>query len=1044
MSVSRTCILVCCCTVIVFLASREVSVFAEPPVALKIDFNRQILPILSDHCYACHGPDEKTRKADLRLDTKEGLFNKLESDDFVVKPGKPEESLLIERINSSERDKIMPPGKHNKPLKPEQKKMLEEWIRQGANWSRHWSFAAPGRTTLPAVKQTGWVKNPIDAFILAKLQEQGLTTSPPASKAQLLRRVTLDLTGLPPTSSELDAFLADNSPKAYEKVVDRLLSSQRYAEHQARQWLDVARYGDTHGLHLDNYREAWPYREWVIKSFLRNQPYDQFITEQLAGDLLPNATLEQTIATGYNRCHVTTSEGGSIDEEVYVRNVVDQVDTFGTVFLGLTVGCARCHDHKYDPLSTKEYYQLFAFFNNIDGAPLDGNAARHAPIAKVGTPEELARLDELQKKIDLQKHKVKDELARIKYVDPLEGKPSVELATREKRADFVWIDDDIPVGSESSYNSSWQFVSSPSAPVYSGRVAHTRTATGLSQHLIQGAKQGLVVGNGDSLFAYVYIDPKNPTKEIMLQWNTGDWKHRAYWGDNKIDWGADKTGSRMLMGPLPEAGRWVRLSVPVDKVGLKPGDLITGWAFTQFDGTVTWDRAGINSRTPQGVTNFDSLISWLHYEQSLGGAKLPGPLQKVIKIAPDKRNDAQQTELREYFLENINPATKNRFATLQKEVEAATKERADFDASIPATLISKERKEPRPAFILKRGEYDQRGDKVERGTPVMFPPMKSDVRKDRLGLAQWLLDPNHPTTSRVAVNRFWQQVFGTGLAKTAEDLGLQGEPPTHLELLDWLAVEFRESGWDVKNLMKLMVMSNTYQQSAKMTPDRLAKDPGNRYYSRGPRHRLDAEVLRDQALYVSGLLVEKLGGPSVKPPQPSGLWEAVGYVSSNTANFKADTGVEKVHRRSLYTFWKRTAPPPQMSAMDAPSRESCTVRRERTNTPLQALLLLNETQYVECARSLAQRSMTASDTIDGRIKFLIKSVLCRDADAQELTVLKNAYQEQLSYYTKSPAEADKLLAVGESKPNEKLNKPELAALTMVANIVLNLDEALTK
>ncbi|MFT3879826.1 MAG: PSD1 and planctomycete cytochrome C domain-containing protein [Gemmatales bacterium] len=922
---------------------------AEPPTSSKIDFNRQILPILSDHCYACHGPDEKTRKADLRLDTKEGLFNKLESDDFVVKPGKPEESLLIERINTTEREKIMPPGKHNKPLKPEQKKLLEEWVKQGANWSRHWSFAAPTKSILPIVKQTDWVKNPIDAFILAKLQEQGLATSPPATKTQLLRRVTLDLTGLPPTPAELDSYLADHSPSPYEKVVDRLLSSQRYAEHQARQWLDLARYGDTHGLHLDNYREAWPYREWVIKSFLRNQPYDQFITEQLAGDLLPNATLEQTIATGYNRCHVTTSEGGSIDEEVYVRNVVDQVDTFGTVFLGLTVGCARCHDHKYDPLSTKEYYQLFAFFNNIDGSPLDGNAARHAPFTKVGTPEQLAKLDELQKKIDVKKQKVKEELAKIKYVDPLEGKPAAELATKSKRADFVWIDDDDLPASDGSHASAWQFVSSPAAPVYSGRVAHTRTATGLSQHLIQGAKQGLVVGYGDSLFAYVYLDPKNPPKEIMLQWNTGDWKHRAYWGENKIDWGTDKTGGRMLIGPLPEAGRWVRLSIPVNKVGLKPGDLITGWAFTQFDGTVTWDKAGINTRTPQGTMTFDSLISWLHYEQSLGGAKLPAPIQKVIKIAAEKRSDAQKNELREYFLENINPTTKDRFAIIQKEVEAVTKERADFDASIPATLISKERKDPRPAFILKRGEYDQRGDKVERGTPVMFPPMKSDARKDRLGLAQWLLDPNHPTTTRVAVNRFWQQVFGTGLAKTAEDFGLQGEPPTHLELLDWLAVEFRESGWDVKKLMKLMVMSNTYQQSAKVTPDRLAKDPGNRYYSRGPRHRLDAEILRDQALYVSGLLVEKLGGPSVKPPQPSGLWEAVGYVSSNTANFKADTGVEKVHRRSLYTFWKRTAPPPQMSAMDAPSRESCTVRRERTNTPLQALLLLNETQYVECA-----------------------------------------------------------------------------------------------
>lgn len=1015
---------------------------AEPPAKSTIDFNRQILPILSDHCYACHGPDEKTRKADLRLDTKDGLFSKIDGEHYVVKPKDAEGSLLMERVTSTEKDKVMPPGKFNKPLKPEQKKLLEEWIKEGAPWSSHWSFAAPKKATVPVVQAANGIMNPIDAFILAKLDAMKLKTSAPASKSALLRRVTLDLTGLPPTPEELDAFLKDASPKAYEKVVDRLLASPRYAEHQARQWLDVARYGDTHGLHLDNYREMWPFRDWIIKSFQNNMPYDRFITEQLAGDLLPNPTLDQLIATGYNRCHVTTSEGGSIEEEVYVRNVVDQVDTFGTVFLGLTVGCARCHDHKYDPLSTKEYYQLFAFFNSIDGSPLDGNAARHAPITKVGTPEQLAKLDSLQKQIDVKKAKVKELLAGIHYTEPANTK--VEPS---KRADYVWIDDCIPasttIGNDGGTGGQWNFVSSPTSPVFSGRVAHTRKATGLSQHLLMGAKQGLVVGTGDSLFAYVYLDPKNPPKEIMLQWNTGDWNHRAYWGENKIEWGTDKSGSRQHLGSLPEPGRWVRLSIPIAKVGLKAGQLITGWAFTQFDGTVSWDKAGINTKTPQGEVKFDSLMTWLNYEQSLGGAKLPAPVQNLIKVAADKRTADQKKELLHYFLEYINPATKDRFTALHQEIEKITKERADFDASIPATLIFKEKQEQRPSYILKRGEYDQRGDKVERGTPAMFPPLKNDMKKDRLGLARWLLDPAHPMTSRVAVNRFWQQVFGTGLVKTTEDMGLQGEPPTHQELLDWLAVEFRESGWDVKKLMKLMVMSNTYQQSAKVTADRYAADPGNRYYSRGPRHRLDAEILRDQALYVSGLLVEKTGGPSMKPPQPSGLWEAVGYVSSNTANFKADTGVEKVHRRSLYTFWKRTAPPPQMTAMDAPSRESCTVRRERTNTPLQALLLLNETQYVECARALAQRSM-AVPTVDERLKFIVKCVLSREAEAQELSILRSAYEDHLKKYQAQPAEAEKLLTVGESKPDDKLSKPEFAALTMVANIVLNLDETVTK
>jgi hypothetical protein len=1013
---------------------------AEPPKAPppdKINFNRQILPILSDHCYACHGPDEKKRKADLRLDTKEGAFAKLDDGSPVFVPGKASESVLIERITADEADKLMPPPKHNKPLTESEKQLLKNWINEGANWNAHWAFIAPQRPELPATKNSSWVKNPIDAFILARLEREGLQPSAPAGKAMLLRRVTFDLTGLPPTLDELDAFLNDNSPNAYEKVVDRLLASPRHGENQARYWLDVARYGDTHGLHLDNYREMWPYREWVINAFNRNLPYDRFITEQLAGDLLPDHTLDQLIATGYNRCHVTTNEGGSIEEEVYVRNVVDQVDTFGTVFLGLSTGCARCHDHKYDPLTQKDYYQLFAFLNNIDGNAMDGNSDKYAPITKVGSPEQLARLDQLQKQGDLVRKKLKEAVAKVAYTDP-----TPDIKAELKRQDYVWIDDEIPAGSK--VYSEWKFVSAPSAPVFSGRFSHTRTGQGLTQHLIENASPGLIVGKGDTLFSYVYLDPKNRPKEIMLQWNTNGWKHRAYWGDNAIDWGADKTGERLLMGPLPEAGRWVRLDVPVAKVGLKPGETITGWAFTQFDGTVYWDRSGLTTRTPQGTKSFESLAAWLQYQQAISGANLPKPLQNIIKTAPDKRNDDHKKELRSYFLENIHPTIREQFASSKQELEKLTKEKQSLDQQIPTTMVSKERKDPRVAYILKRGEYDKRGDQVMRNTPAMFPPL-GNRSKDRLGLAQWLLAAEHPLTARVAVNRFWQQWFGTGLVKTAEDLGTQGEPPSHPELLDWLAVEFRESSWDVKKLMKLIVMSATYQQTSKITPERLAKDPANRLYSRGPRFRLDAEMVRDQALFISGLLVEKIGGPSVKPPQPPGLWEAVGYVTSNTANFTADTGHEKVHRRSLYTFWKRTAPPPQMSAFDAPSRESCTARRERTNTPLQALLLLNETQNVECARNLAQRSiLQGGSTAESRLRYLFKLVLLRPANDRELSVLKGAYQEHLANFTNRKVEAEKLLAVGESKRKDNIPVQEFAALTMVANIVLNLDEAVTK
>jgi len=1009
----------------------------------KVDFNRQVQPILADHCFACHGPDEKKRKADLRLDTKEGAFARLGDDSLAIVPGKANESMLIERILSDDASLVMPPPKHRKPLTAEQKQVLQDWINQGAAWSTHWAWTAPKRPAVPSAKRPGWGKNAIDYFIQARLEQEGLVPSPAAEKSTLLRRVTLDLTGLPPTPADVDAFLADTTPSAYERVVDRLLASPRYGEHQARYWLDLARYGDTHGLHLDNYREMWPYREWVIRAFNRNLPYDRFITEQLAGDLLPHATLDQIIATGYNRCHVTTSEGGSIEEEVYVRNVVDQVDTFGTVYLGLTVGCARCHDHKYDPLTTKDYYRLFAFFNNIDGSPLDGNSAQPAPVMKVSTPEQSAKLAELDQRISGVKEKLTKSLAAIRYVEP-ENAP---VRADPHRRDYVWIDDELPRGAKSSsdggLNGRWQFVSAPSNSVFSGRVAHGHTGTGLTQHFFEQAEPGLTVGPGDTLFAHVYLDPKNPPREIMLQWNVGGWKHRAYWGENKIDWGADKTGERLYLGPLPETGRWVRLNVPSVKVGLKAGDVITGWAFTQFAGVVTWDKAGITTKTPQGVIEFNSLTAWLSYELSIGGAKLAKPLQTALKTRPEKRTVEQTKQLREYFLENVCPTTRGEFAEFHWQIEKLTSEKQQLDQLIPATMVSKERKDERPAYVLKRGEYDQRGEPVGRDTPGMFPPLGKERPKNRLGLAQWLVAPEHPLTARVAVNRFWQQLFGTGLVKTTEDLGTQGEPPSDSELLDWLAVEFRESGWDIKRLMKLMAMSATYRQSSKVTRDRLLKDPANRLYSHGPRFRLDAEVIRDQALFASGRLVEKIGGPSVKPPQPAGLWEAVGYVSSNTANFKADTGHGKVHRRSLYTFWKRTAPPPQMSALDAPSRESCTARRERTNTPLQALLLLNETQFVECARCLAERSITEGGrTLDDRLNYLIKAVLARPARASELSVLKQAYREQYAHYTQKPVEAKKLLTVGETPPI--MPTAELAALTVVANIVLNLDEVVTK
>jgi hypothetical protein len=531
----------------------------------------------------------------------------------------------------------------------------------------------------------------------------------------------------------------------------------------------------------------------------------------------------------------------------------------------------------------------------------------------------------------------------------------------------------------------------------------------------------------------------------MLQWHSDGWKHRAYWGENLIDSGQDNTSERLRLGDLPEAGRWVRLEVEARTVGIKPGTAINGWAFTQHDGTVYWDQAGIVTRTPQADQSFDTLTAWVRAQKATGGAGLPRPIQDIVKLERDRRTTAQKKQLLDYFLENAYSRTRPALEPLTRQLAQVQKERDELDRRVPSSLVFKERSEPRPAYILKRGEYDQRGESVGRDVPALLPPLPPDAPRNRLGLARWLVALEQPLTARVAVNRFWQQVFGTGLVKTAEDFGAQGEPPSHARLLDWLAVQFRDDGWDVKKTMRRLVTSATYRQSSRVTKDRLAKDPANRLLARGPRFRLDAEMLRDQALAVSGLLFEKLGGPSVKPPQPAGLWEAVAYPTSTTAKFVADTGHEKVHRRSLYTFWKRTAAPPQMAIADAPSREACMVRRERTDTPQQALLLMNELQFVESARHLAARAMTqGGDTPEARVSYLFRLTTARWPDASEKAELLAAYRDHLATYTRDQASATKLLAVGELKPDARLNPSELAAWTMLANLVLNLDEVLNK
>ncbi len=569
---------------------------------------------------------------------------------------------------------------------------------------------------------------PIDRFILARVEAAGLHPSPEADKTTLIRRVTLDLTGLPPTPAEVDAFLADNGPDAYEKVVDRLLASPRYGEHMARFWLDAARYGDTHGLHLDNYREIWPYRDWVIKAFNENKPFDRFIVEQLAGDLLPNSTLDQKIATGFIRCHVTTSEGGSIEEEVYTRNCVERVDGFGTVFLGLTTGCARCHDHKFDPIKQKDYYQLFAYFNNLDGPALDGNAALPPPVIKAPTPEQAVALAKLNERVASLRKTIADEASKAVYDAAADGKTT---EAPPAPADFVWIDDDLPPGArpspEGGFNHAWQFVAGPGHPVLSGKKSSMQKVQGLGQHFFTGANPGLRCGAGDRLFANVYLDPTDPPREIMLQWNTGEWKHRAYWGENLIEFGKDKTTERVHLGPLPKPGGWVRLEVEAARVGIKPNLVVNGWAFTQYGGTAYWDKAGVRTRTPQGAGQyFDSLTEWAGAQKALGAASLPKEIQDIVKSDPAKRTDVQKKRLRDYFVAHAYSKSRDTFAPLLAQVAAAEKELAELDKQVPATLIFKERADLKPAYILKRGEYDKKGAQVGRDTPGFLPPLPKD------------------------------------------------------------------------------------------------------------------------------------------------------------------------------------------------------------------------------------------------------------------------------------------------------------------------------
>jgi len=1048
--------------VLLLAVSPVVARGAEAVDAAKVRFNRDIRPILSDKCFKCHGPSEEAREAGLRLDTAEGATAKLESGSMAIAPGAPEKSELVRRITSGDEFVQMPPPDSGKKLSAEEIELLTRWVRQGAEYQGHWSFITPRRPAIPKVQREAWPRGAIDYFVLARLEEEGLEPNPPADRRTLIRRVTLDLTGLPPRPEDVEAFVNDSSMNAYEQVVDRLLDSPHYGEHLARYWLDAARYGDTHGLHLDNYREMWPYRDWVIRAFNDNMPFDRFTIEQLAGDLLPNPTLDQQLASGFNRCNVTTSEGGSIVEEVYVRNVIDRVETTGTVFMGATLGCAVCHNHKFDPYTMRDFYQVFAFFNSLDGNAMDGNRKDHPPVVKVPLPGQQEQIADFERRIAAVQRQLEARKAAVA------GEFQKWLAAAEKGSDAA-------------------------VEVTGGLIAHYRldegkgTAIASAVEAPAGAVQGKVDRVAGKLggalkFGGGFVKIGDVGRfERTDRFSYGAWVKTPGNGNGtplaRMDdarghrgWDLYVAGKRVAMHLIHHwSGNALKVTSKAEV--LKPN--VWHHVFVTYDGSskASGVRIYVDGRhVPHGV-DVDSLQGTTITETPLQlGKRNPGspfqggaiddvriynrtlspeevaalaggdPIGPILAIARDKRTPEQQQALLDYFLNNVDTA----YRELAAKREQLRSQKTAVEKQFATSLVFKERENPRPAFILKRGQYDQRGEQVQRDTPAFLPPMPEDVPRNRLGFAKWLVSPEHPLMSRVTVNRFWQQCFGIGIVKTSEDFGSQGEWPSHPDLLDWLAVDFRESGWDVKRLMKMIVMSSTYRQSSAATQEAYQHDPENRLLARGPRHRLDAETLRDQALAVSGLLVRKVGGPSVKPPQPGGIWNAVGYTSSNTANFKQDQA-PKIYRRSVYTFWKRTAPPPAMRTFDAPSRESCRVRRERTNTPLQALLMMNDRQYFEAARHLAQRAMhEAGETPESRASFMFRLATARRPAEDELKRMLDLFEENLAEFSQDSAAAESVIKVGDTQPDPSLAPARLASWTMVANMILNLDEVVTK
>ena len=1010
-------------------------------VVLRLDaaddrpqYNRDIRPILAEKCFRCHGADSAARKAELRLDQRDAAV-----DAEAIVAGKPEASELIRRILSDDPEEVMPPAATRLTLTDEQKQSLNRWITEGAEYQDHWAFVPPVKAALPkvvgaeesasrsdATTSKMWPRNAIDHFVAAKLQEVGLAASREANRSKLIRRLSFDITGLPPTREEVAAFVGDASDEAYEKVVDRLLKSSRYGEHMARYWLDAARYADSNGYQYDTERTMWPWRDWVIRSFNSNMQFDQFTIEQLAGDLLPNATNQQRLATGFNRNHPITIEGGVIDEEYRTEYVIDRITTTSTVWIGLTMGCARCHDHKFDPLTRRDFYSFFAIFNNV---PERGNNG-FAPMLRAPTFEQ------------------EQELASIAAETAAIEKKLTPLADQIAKQQASW-----EATAAKQVGEQWRILSASEMKSSGGS---TFTELGDQSLLVGGPKPQ------QDDYEISYQPSPGEVTAIRLEAIThnslpGNGAGRAF-NSNFV---LSEFEVRVLGGGSKEGAIPIKLasaSADYSQKGYEvaksvDGKLDTGWA---VDGPTRKanSTALFLLKEPIELSGDQSLhVSMRHQQFASHGVgrfrisltndpalSMPAVVGKALQVAADERTEQHRETLQSYFVAHV---AEGEIGDMGRRLVDLRDRKAQIESAFPETLVMSEMVEPRETFMLVRGQYDQKGEKVMAATPAFLPAVPKDEKVDRLALARWLVSRDHPLTARVFVNRLWQQIFGIGIVRTTEDLGTQGEWPVHQELLDWLAVEFMESGWDVKHLVKLIVMSSTYRQSSAVVPELFNRDPENRLLARGSRYRLSAETVRDNALAVSGLLVDKIGGPSVYPYQPPGLWQEINNRPNYSKTYPTGKG-DDLYRRGLYTYWKRTVPHPVMTAFDASEREVCTVRRSRTNTPLQALVLLNDPQFVEAARHLAARMIKDGDGIEQQIVRGMEIVLSRPPSKAELAELRGFYEAELARFADDGDSTVALLSVGESARDEDLDVTKHAAMTSVARLLLNLDEAITR